>query len=117
MVNEYLPSTIDAAALNKMAERGQITGAIVDGPLAFDNAISLASAKNKKIHLPVAGQPDILLTPNLEAGNMLYKQLVYISHAECAGLVLGLKVPLVLTSRSDSVASRIASVALAVLQG
>jgi phosphate acetyltransferase len=102
--------------LCKMADRGQITGGILDGPLAFDNAISSESARNKGIVSAVAGQPDILIMPNLEAGNMVYKELVYIAHAECAGLVLGMRVPIILTSRSDSVMSRIASCALAVLK-
>jgi phosphate acetyltransferase len=115
-VNPAIPGTIDAAALCKMADRGQIQGGIFDGPLAYDNAISLQSARNKGIVSSVAGQPDILLVPNLEAGNMIYKQLVYMASAECAGLVLGMKVPVILTSRSDSVASRIASCALAVLK-
>ncbi|MGU3629567.1 bifunctional enoyl-CoA hydratase/phosphate acetyltransferase [Comamonas sp. C24C] len=114
-VNPAIPGTIDAAALCKMADRGQITGGIFDGPLAYDNAISLHSAHNKGIVSDVAGRPDVLLAPNLEAGNMIYKQLVYMANAECAGLVLGMRVPIVLTSRSDSVASRIASCALAVL--
>lgn len=114
-VNPSIPGTIDAAALCKMADRGQITGAVLDGPLAFDNAISAASARNKGIDSPVAGCPDILLVPSLEAGNMLYKQLVYLAGAECAGVVLGLRVPIVLASRSDSVASRVASCALAVM--
>jgi len=98
-----------------MADRGQIHGAILDGPLAYDNAISLQSARKKGIVSEVAGQSDVLLVPNLEAGNMLYKQLVYMAGAECAGLVLGMRVPIILTSRSDSVASGIASCALAVL--
>lgn len=114
-VNPAIPGTIDAAALCKMADRGQISGAILDGPLAYDNAISLRSAHHKGIVSEVAGQPDVLLVPSLEAGNMIYKQLVYMADAECAGLVLGMRVPIVLTSRSDSVASRIASCALAVL--
>jgi phosphate acetyltransferase len=114
-VNPAIPGTIDAAALCKMADRGQIRGALLDGPLAFDNAIAARSARNKGLESAVAGQPDVLLVPNLEAGNMIYKQLVYLAGAECAGLVLGMRVPIVLTSRSDSVASRIASCALAVL--
>lgn len=114
-VNPAIPGTIDAAALCKMADREQISGAILDGPLAYDNAISLRSAHHKGIVSDVAGQPDVLLVPSLEAGNMIYKQLVYMADAECAGLVLGMRVPIVLTSRSDSVASRIASCALAVL--
>ena len=97
------------------ADRGQIRGALLDGPLAFDNAISAQSAQNKGIASDVAGRPDVLLVPSLEAGNMVYKQLVYLAGAECAGLVLGMRVPIVLTSRCDSVASRIASCALAVL--
>jgi phosphate acetyltransferase len=117
VINPAIPSTIDAAALCKMADRGQINGAVLDGPLAFDNAISARSARNKGIESAVAGRPDILLVPNLEAGNMLYKQLVYLAGAECAGVVLGMRVPIVLASRSDSVASRIASCALAVLAG
>lgn len=116
MVNPAIPGTIDAAALCKMADRGQIKGGVFDGPLAYDNAISLQSARNKGIVSEVAGRPDILLLPNLEAGNMIYKQLVYMAKAECAGLVLGMRVPIILTSRSDSVASRIASCALAVLK-
>ncbi|MPM66452.1 Phosphate acetyltransferase [bioreactor metagenome] len=114
-VNPAIPGTIDAAALAKMADRGQITGGIVDGPLAYDNAISLRSAQNKGITSEVAGHPDVLLVPSLEAGNMIYKQLVYMADAECAGIVLGMRVPIVLTSRSDSVPARIASCALAVL--
>ncbi|MCF8161209.1 MAG: bifunctional enoyl-CoA hydratase/phosphate acetyltransferase [Polaromonas sp.] len=114
-VNPAIPSTVDAAALCKMADRGQIVGAVLDGPLAFDNAISAESAINKGIASAVAGHPDVLLVPTLEAGNMLYKQLIYMAGAECAGLVLGMRVPIVLTSRSDSVASRIASCALAAL--
>jgi phosphate acetyltransferase len=112
-INPDIPSTIDAAALCKMADRGQITGAILDGPLAFDNAISAEAARIKGIVSPVAGQPDILLVPGLEAGNMLYKQLVFLSGAMVAGIVLGSKVPVVLTSRADSRASRIASSAVA----
>lgn len=115
-VNPAIPGTIDAAALCKMAERGQINGGVFDGPLAYDNAISLESAHNKGIVSSVAGHPDVLLVPNLEAGNMVYKQLVYMAQADCAGVVLGLKVPVILTSRSDSVASRIASCALAALK-
>jgi phosphate acetyltransferase len=114
-VNPAIPGTLDAAALCKMADRGQIRGGIFDGPLAFDNAISAESAHNKGIVSAVAGRPDVLLVPGLEAGNVAYKMLVYMAGAECAGLVLGMRVPIVLTSRSDSVASRIASCALAVL--
>lgn len=114
-INPAIASTLDAAALCKMADRGQITGAILDGPLAYDNAVSAESATNKGIVSDVAGRPDILLLPNLEAGNMVYKQLVYMAGAECAGLVLGMKVPIILTSRSDSITARITSCALAVL--
>jgi phosphotransacetylase len=110
-----MPSTIDAAALCKMAERGQITGAILDGPLAFDNAISKEAALTKGIHSEVAGDPDILLAPDLEAGNILAKQLSFLAKADSAGLVLGAKVPIILTSRADSVRSRIASCAVAML--
>ncbi len=108
-------STIDAAALCKMADRGQITGCIIDGPLAFDNAISRAAAAAKSIVSPVAGDADILVVPDLEAGNMLAKQLIYLSGAQAAGIVLGARVPIVLTSRSDDVLARLASCALAVL--
>lgn len=114
-VNVAIPGTLDAAALCKMAERGQITGGVLDGPLALDNAISAESARNKGIVSAVAGRPDVLLMPGLETGNVAYKLLVYLAGAECAGLVLGMRVPIVLTSRSDSVSSRIASCALAVL--
>lgn len=114
-INPAIASTLDAAILCKMADRGQITGAVLDGPLAYDNAVSSASAINKGIVSEVAGRPDILLLPDLEAGNMVYKQLVYMAGAECAGLVLGMKVPIILTSRSDSITARITSCALAVL--
>jgi len=114
-VNPNMPATIDAAALCKMAERGQIKAGILDGPLAFDNAISAEAAKIKGIESPVAGDPDILLVPNLEAGNMLAKQLTFLANADSAGLVLGARVPVILTSRADSVRSRIASCAVAVL--
>ena len=106
---------IDAAALCKMAERGQITGGLLDGPLAFDNAISKEAARIKGIASEVAGDPDILLVPDLEAGNMLAKQLSFLANADSAGLVLGARVPIILTSRADSVRSRIASCAVAVL--
>ncbi len=112
-VNPQIPSTLDAAALCKMADRGQITGAVLDGPLAFDNAVSIAAAAIKKIVSPVEGEADILLAPNLEAGNMVAKQLSYLSGADSAGIVLGARVPIILTSRADSVESRLASVALA----
>jgi phosphotransacetylase len=114
-VTTKMPATIDAAALCKMAERGQIKGGILDGPLAFDNAISKQAAETKGIKSAVAGDPDILLVPDLEAGNILAKQLTFLANADSAGLVLGAKVPVVLTSRSDSVRSRIASCAVAVL--
>lgn len=114
-INPAIASTLDAAVLCKMADRGQITGAVLDGPLAYDNSICSVSAINKGIVSEVAGRPDILLLPNLEAGNMIYKQLVYMAGAECAGLILGMKVPIILTSRSDSITARIASCALAVL--
>jgi phosphate acetyltransferase len=111
-VNPKIPSTIDAAALCKMADRGQITGAILDGPLAFDNAISAEAARIKKITSPVAGKANILLVPDLEAGNMLVKQLQYLAGADAAGIVLGTRVPIVLTSRADSVRTRQASAAV-----
>lgn len=114
-VNSKMPATIDAAALCKMADRGQITGALVDGPLAFDNAISAEAARIKGIKSEVAGDPDILLVPDLEAGNILAKQLSFLANADSAGLVLGARVPIILTSRADSVRSRIASCAVAVL--
>jgi phosphotransacetylase len=114
-VTSKMPATIDAAALCKMAERGQITGAILDGPLAFDNAISKEAAKTKGIESDVAGDPDILLTPDLESGNILAKQLTFLANADSAGVVLGAKVPIILTSRADSVRSRIASCAVAML--
>ncbi len=114
-VTSKIPSTIDAAALCKMAERGQITNAILDGPLAFDNAISPEAAKIKGIQSPVAGKAQILVVPDLEAGNMLAKNLIFLSKADSAGLVLGARVPVVLTSRADSVRSRMASCAAAVL--
>ena len=114
-VTTKMPATIDAAALCKMAERNQITGAVLDGPLAFDNAISKDAAKTKGIRSEVAGDPDILLAPDLEAGNILAKQLSYLANADSAGLVLGARVPIILTSRADSVQSRIASCAVAML--
>jgi phosphotransacetylase/acyl dehydratase len=114
-VNAAIPSTLDAAALCKMVDRGQITGAIVDGPLAFDNAISSDAARIKKIKSPVAGDVDLLLVPNLEAGNILFKQLQYLAGALAAGVVLGAKVPVVLTSRADGELARMASCALVVL--
>lgn len=115
MINPVIQGTIDAAALCKMAERGQITGAVVDGPLSYDIAISMEAARIKGINWPQAERPDILIMPNLEAGNMLYKQMVYVAKAECAGIVLGTKVPIVLTSRADSPKARVASCALAII--
>jgi len=114
-VNPKIQSTLDAAALCKMADRGQITGGVLDGPLAFDNAISEEAARTKKIVSPVAGKADILLVPDLEAGNMLAKQLQYLAGADSAGIVLGTRVPIVLTSRADSVRTRIASAAVMAL--
>ena len=114
-VNSKMPATLDAAALCKMAERGQIRGGLVDGPLAFDNAISRDAAKIKGIVSEVAGDPDILLAPDLEAGNMVAKQLSFLAKADSAGLVLGARVPVILTSRADSLRSRIASCAVAAL--
>jgi phosphotransacetylase len=114
-VSSKMPATIDAAALCKMADRGQITGALIDGPLAFDNAISKDAARVKGIVSEVAGDPDILVAPDLEAANMLAKQLTFLANADAAGLVLGARVPIILTSRADNVRSRIASCAVAVL--
>ena len=114
-VTSKMPATIDAAALCKMAERGQIKGALLDGPLAFDNAISKQAAEIKGITSEVAGDPDILLVPDLEAGNILAKQLTFLANADSAGLVLGARVPIILTSRADSVRSRIASCGVAVI--
>ncbi|ODV41762.1 phosphate acetyltransferase [Cupriavidus sp. UYMMa02A] len=114
-VTDKIPSTIDAAALCTMSRRGQITGALLDGPLAFDNAISREAAITKGIDSEVAGDPDILLVPDLEAGNMLAKQLTFLAGAEAAGIVLGARVPIILTSRADSVRARIGSCAIAVL--
>jgi len=114
-VNPKVQSTIEAAALCKMADRGQITGAILDGPLALDNAISLEAAEIKKIKSPVAGRANILVAPNLEAGNMLAKSLSFLANADAAGIVLGARVPIILTSRADSVMTRLASCAVAAL--
>jgi phosphotransacetylase/acyl dehydratase len=114
-INPAIPSTLDAAALCKMVDRGQITGAIVDGPLAFDNAISSDAARIKKIVSKVAGDPDLLMVPNLEAGNILFKELQYLAGALAAGVVVGAKVPIVLTSRADGEMARMASCALGVL--
>jgi phosphate acetyltransferase len=114
-VTTKIPSTIDAAALCKMAERGQITGAILDGPLALDNAISPEAAAIKKIVSPVAGRANVLLVPDLEAGNMLAKSLSFLAQADAAGIVLGARVPIILTSRADSLLSRLASCAVAAM--
>jgi len=114
-VTSKMPATIDAAAICKMADRGQITGAIVDGPLAFDNAISKEAADIKGIQSSVSGDPDIMLVPDLEAGNMLAKQLSFLAKADSAGLVLGARVPIILTSRADNIRSRIASCGVAKL--
>jgi phosphotransacetylase len=113
-VTPKIPSTIDAAALCKMADRGQITGALLDGPLAFDNAISKEAAEIKGIRSEVAGDADILVVPDLEAGNMLAKQLSFLANADAAGVVLGARVPIMLTSRADTVRARMASCAIAV---
>jgi phosphate acetyltransferase len=114
-VNSKMKTTLEAAALCKMADRGQITGGILDGPLAFDNAISADAARMKGIKSEVAGDPDILLVPDLESGNMLAKQLSFLANADSAGIVLGARVPIILTSRADSVRSRIASCGVAML--
>jgi phosphate acetyltransferase len=114
-VNPKMQATLDAAALCKMADRGQIRGGLLDGPLAFDNAISLVAARTKGIRSAVAGQADILLVPDIESGNMLAKQLEYLAEALAAGIVLGAKVPIVLTSRADSAQTRTASTAVAVV--
>ena len=114
-VNPDIPSTMDAAALCKMADRRQIVGGVLDGPLAFDNAISAAAAKIKKIDSPVAGEADILVAPDLEAANMIAKQLQYLAGADSAGIVLGTRVPIVLTSRADTVRTRLASTAVLAL--
>jgi phosphate acetyltransferase len=114
-VTSKIPSTIEAAALCKMADRGQITGGVLDGPLAFDNAVDPEAAKIKGIKSPVAGRAQILVVPDLEAGNMLAKNLIFLSKADSAGLVLGARVPVILTSRADTVRSRMASCAAAVL--
>jgi len=111
-INPKIPGTLDAAALCKMADRGQIIGAVLDGPLAFDNAISVEAARTKRIRSPVAGEADILLVPDLEAGNMLAKQLQYLAGADSAGIVCGTRVPIVLTSRADTVRTRLVSAAV-----
>lgn len=115
MVNSKVPSTIEAAALCKMADRGQITGGILDGPLALDNAINAESASIKGIRSLVAGRANVLIAPDLEAGNMLAKSLSFLAHADAAGIVLGARVPIILTSRADSVTTRLASCAVASL--
>jgi phosphate acetyltransferase len=114
-INPKVPTTIEAGALCKMADRGQITGAILDGPLALDNAISLESVKIKKIDSPVAGRANVLVVPDLEAGNMLAKSLSFLAGADAAGIVLGARVPIILTSRADSVTTRLASCGIAAL--
>lgn len=114
-INSRMPATLDAAALCKMSDRGQITGALMDGPLAFDNAISRAAAADKDITSNVAGDADILVVPDIEAGNMLAKQLTFLGHADAAGIVLGARVPVILTSRADSLRTRLLSTAVAVL--
>jgi phosphate butyryltransferase len=114
-INVNMPSTLEAAALAKMADRGQITGALVDGPLAMDNAVDVEAARTKGITSAVAGHADVLIVPNLEAGNMLAKQLTFVAHAEAAGLVVGAKAPIILTSRADNDKSRVASCAVAQL--
>jgi phosphate acetyltransferase/phosphate butyryltransferase len=114
-VTSKIPSTIEAAALCKMAERGQIEGAILDGPLAFDNAIDAEAARIKGIHSPVAGDADVLVVPDLEAGNMLAKNLTFLARADAAGIVLGARVPIILTSRADNQRTRMASCAVAAL--
>jgi len=114
-VNPKVPSTIEAAALCKMVDRHQITGALVDGPLALDNAISPEAARIKNIDSPVAGRANVLMVPDLEAGNMLAKSLSFLAGADAAGIVLGARVPIILTSRADSLTTRMASCAVAVL--
>ncbi len=114
-VSPDIRSTLDAAALCKMADRGQITGGLLDGPLAFDNAVSIEAARTKGIASPVAGRADILIAPDLEAGNMLAKQLVYLADADMAGLVMGARVPIMLTSRADGTLARLGSAAIALL--
>jgi phosphate acetyltransferase len=114
-VNPKVPSTIETAALCKMADRGQITGALLDGPLALDNAISMEAAAIKRIDSPVAGRANVLVVPDLEAGNMLAKSLTFLADADAAGIVLGARVPIILTSRADSEITRLASCAVAVL--
>ena len=114
-INPKVPSTVEAAALCKMVDRHQITGAVVDGPLALDNAINPEAAKIKKIDSPVAGRANVLMVPDLEAGNMLAKSLSFLAGADAAGIVLGARVPIILTSRADSMTTRLASCAVAAL--
>jgi phosphate acetyltransferase len=115
IVNPKVPSNIEAAALCKMADRGQITGGVLDGPLALDNAISPDAASIKQIQSPVAGRANVLVVPDLEAGNMLAKSLSFLAGADAAGIILGARVPIILTSRADSEITRLASCAVAVL--
>jgi phosphate butyryltransferase len=114
-INANIPSTLDAAVLSKMAERGQISGGVVDGPLAMDNAIDAEAARTKGITSPVAGHANVLIAPNIESGNMMAKELTFVAHAEAAGLVLGALAPVILTSRADNDRARLASCALAQL--
>ncbi len=114
-VNPAIPSSLDAALLSKMAERGQITGGLVEGPLAMDNAVDIAAARTKGLRSPVAGRAQVLVVPGIDAGNMLAKQLTFLAHAEAAGIVLGARVPVILTSRADSAAARLASCAVAAI--
>jgi phosphate acetyltransferase len=114
-INSKVPSTIEAAALCKMMDRHQVSGALIDGPLALDNAIDPEAARIKKIDSPVAGRANVLLVPDLEAGNMLAKSLTFMAGADAAGIVLGARVPIILTSRADSLITRLASCAVAVL--
>jgi phosphate acetyltransferase len=114
-INSKVPSTIEAAALCKMMDRHQVSGALIDGPLALDNAIDPEAARIKKIESPVAGRANVLLVPDLEAGNMLAKSLTFMAGADAAGIVLGARVPIILTSRADSLITRLASCAVAVL--
>lgn len=116
VVNPAMQPTLDAAALSQMNRRGQIKGAIVDGPFALDNAVSVESAEHKGIQSPVAGKADVLLVPDIEAGNILYKSMVYFAKAKIGALVLGAKAPIVLTSRADSAEAKLYSIAMAVLQ-
>jgi phosphate acetyltransferase len=114
-VNPDVPSTLEAAALCKMADRGQIVGALLDGPLALDNAIDLHAAAIKKISSPVAGRANVLIVPDLESGNMLAKSLSFLAGADAAGIVMGARVPIILTSRADALLTRLASFAIALL--